>query len=155
MVQNLKWATAHLSRRLGAGALGAGRWGAQAWALGHWAGRWARGRVPGAQRAWAHGRALQAAGPAGARRSERAELAGARQAERAQAERVQAERAQAERGKAGRAAAGARGRAAGASRGGRLGGQCAPGCAQLGQVGVLCTPTQFLARFDSVLFLSH
>ena len=34
-------------------------------------------------------------------------------------------------------------------------GQCAPGCAQLGQVGVLCTLTQFLARFDSVLFLSH
>ena len=42
-VQNLKGATAHLSRRLGAGALGAGRWGAQAWALGRWAGRWALG----------------------------------------------------------------------------------------------------------------
>ena len=41
------------------------------------------------------------------------------------------------------------------ARGSRLGGQCAPGCAQLGQVGVLCTLTQFLARFDSVLFLSH
>ena len=32
---------------------------------------------------------------------------------------------------------------------------CTPGCAQLGQVGVLCTLTQFLTRFDSVLFLSH
>ena len=72
---------------------------------------------------------------------------------------------------AGRAAAGARGaqqarghgmdargRSAGVdrgARGGRLGGQCALGCAQLGQVGVLCTLTQFLARFDSVMFLSH
>ena len=55
-VQNLKGATAHLSRRLGAGALG--RWGAQAWALGRWAGRWARGRVAGAGRAWARGPAL-------------------------------------------------------------------------------------------------
>ena len=50
-VQNLKWATAHLSRRLGAGREGV----------------------------W---QALQAAGRAGARRSGRAELAGARQAER-------------------------------------------------------------------------
>ena len=32
MVQNLKWATAHLSRRLGAGALG--RWALGAGALG-------------------------------------------------------------------------------------------------------------------------
>ena len=36
-VQNLKWATAHLSRRLGAGARRRGRWGA-----GLGAGRWAR-----------------------------------------------------------------------------------------------------------------
>ena len=39
---------------------------------------------------------------------------------------------------------------------------CAPGCAcaRLGvlswaRLGVLCTLTQFLTRFDSVLFLSH
>ena len=78
MVQNLKWATAHLSRRLGAGALGRVGVGAGAlgWVLG--AGRWARGRVAGAGRAWARERALQAAGRAGARRSGRAELAGAR-----------------------------------------------------------------------------
>ena len=91
--------------------------------------------MAGAGNAWARGRATQAAGRAGAMRSGRAELAGARDA-----------------------AAGAKGRAAGVSRGargGRLGGQCAPGCAQLGQVGVLCTLTQFLARSDSVLFLSH
>ena len=74
MVQNLKWGTAHLSRRLGAGARRRGSW--------------ARGRVAGAGRAWACGRALQAAGRAGARRSGRAELVGARQTERAQAERA-------------------------------------------------------------------
>ena len=98
------------------------------------AGRWARGRVAGAGRAWARERALQAVGRAGSGRSGRAEQA------------------------RGGAAAGSRGRAVGAgrgARGGRLGGQCAPGCAQLGQVRVLCTLTQFLAWFDSVLFLSH
>ena len=99
-LQNLKWATAHLSRRLGAG-------------------RWARGRVAGARRAWVHGRALQAAMRAGAGRSGRTELAGAQQAERAAGgargrlgERQQARgaRQQARRG-ARQAQAGARGAA--------------------------------------------
>ena len=58
-LQNLKWATAHLSRRLGAGARRRGRWGA-----GLGAGCWARGRVAGG---WARAgsgmtRALQATG---------------------------------------------------------------------------------------------
>ena len=61
-VQNLKGATAHLSRRLGAGALGRAGVGA-----GLGAGHWARGRVAGAGRAWARGPALQAAKRAGRR----------------------------------------------------------------------------------------
>ena len=142
MVQNLKWATAHMSRRLGAGALG--RAGVGVGALG-----WARGRVAGAGRAWARGLALQAAGRMGAAgvRSWRAHgRLGERQQARGAAQQV--------RGALQQARGGARQAQAGA-RGGQLGGQCAPGCAQLGQVGVLCTLTQFLARFDSVLFLSH
>ena len=63
-VQNLKWATAHLSRRLGAGARRRERWGA-----GLGAGSWARGRVAGAGRAWARRRALQAVRRPGAGRS--------------------------------------------------------------------------------------
>ena len=63
----------------------------------------------------------------------------------------------ARQGRAGRWGRGSRGGRG--ARGVRLGrwarGQCAPGCAQLGQGGVLCTLTQFLARLDSVLFLSH
>ena len=59
MVQNLKWATAHLSRRLGAGALGAGALGragvgagALGWALGTgregvWQALGVRGRAGG------------------------------------------------------------------------------------------------------------
>ena len=129
--------------------------------LGSWAGRWAR--LLG----------MQALGARGARRRT---CVGAR----ARAQVGAGARGARARGKAsGRSgvggsdarggARGARGRAgsawargarppAGVGRaawGGRLDCQCAPGCAQLGQVWVLCTLTQFLARFDSVLFLSH
>ena len=100
--------------------------------------RWAGvGARAGAATSWARGRKAQRACRAGGRAAGRARAGGAR-------------------GRLGArgAVAGARGAAAGA-RGSRLGGQYAPGCAQLGQVGVLCTLTQFLARFDSVLFLSH
>ena len=127
---------------VGALAAGHGRWAGR-WALGERAcgRRWACvGARAGAAGSWACGRALQVAGRAAA--GARGAAAGARGA------------AAGARG----AAAGAQARAAGAGRGtlgGRLGGQCAPGCAQLGQVGVLCTLTQFLAWFDSVLFLSH
>ena len=111
--------------------------------LGSWAGRWAR--LLGAGRAGV--RSWRARGRRRARQAGR-ETACARGAV------AGARGAQQER----RHGRNARGRAAGAgrgARGGRLGGQCAPGCAQLGQVGVLCTLTQFLVRFDSVLFLSH
>ena len=79
-VHNLKWATAHLSRRLGAG-----RWGAQAWALGWALGeracgrRWAcvgeRSRQLGAPAPGAAG--AQACGVDGARGRQGARVAGA------------------------------------------------------------------------------
>ena len=106
------------------------------------------GARAGAAGSWVPGRCRQL----GARSWRASGRRSARQAERAAAGARDA--AVGARG----TAACARGRAAGAgrgARGGRLGGQCAPGCAQLGQVGVLCTLTQFLARFDSVQFLSH
>ena len=68
-----------------AGARRRGRWAGR-WASGLAAGAgraWASGLAAGAGRAWARGQALQAVGPAGARRNGRAELAGARQAESA------------------------------------------------------------------------
>ena len=73
MVQNLKWAIAHLSRRLGVGALGVGRWGVGARRRGRWGtglgagqeGVWqalgVRGRASGRCRQLG-ARALQAAG---------------------------------------------------------------------------------------------
>ena len=94
-----------------------GCWGMQAWALGRagvgagarrrgrWAGRWVSRRAAGAGRAWARGRALQATGRVGARRSGRAEQAGARQAEHA----ADGGRGRRSARQAGRVAAGARG----------------------------------------------
>ena len=98
-------------------------------------------------------------GRAGSRRALGAKRKRARQASGSR--RKRAERA----GREAAGAAGARGSRGGrGARGVRPGraasaawarGQCAPGCAQLGQVGVLCTLTRFLARFDSVFFPSH
>ena len=92
-VQNLKWATAHMSRRLGVG-----RWGAQAWALGVgregvWQALGVRGRVGGrCRQLGARARAAGARGMRGrARRvrgrgaAGRAELAGHRRCARGHA----------------------------------------------------------------------
>ena len=117
------------------------------------------GSAAGAQAARRAGAGRHGAGRALPRRAGngRALGAGAHGRRAAVGAGAQGARQQVWQGRAGRWAGGSRGGmgARGVRPGRWAGGQCAPGCAQLGQVGVLCTLTQFLARFDSVLFLSH
>ena len=123
MVQNLKWATAHLSRRLG-----------------HWvrraSGRW----VLGAERAGA-GRGAQGAGrPASGTAWARGALARARQGERAWAPATCGARGGA-RGVRGRARrAGERGKRRQGRAGRPAGRPVRVWCAQLGQVGCFGAP---------------
>ena len=116
-------------RALGRAGVGAGALG---WALGERQALGVRGRAVG--RCSQLG--ARAQGAAGVRSWRARGRRSARQAGR------EAAGARTRNGRAGARGHGmdARGRAAGAGR---------------GQVGVLCTLTQFLARFDSVLFLSH
>ena len=138
----LRWATAQVSLRLGAGRVGAGRAGTTQAA-------WARGRAPALGRQ-ALGRwgALGVAGM-GVRSAGEHERGAARHGVRgAQA----AWKARARQG-----AAGARTRhgRVGACGRHRLGGLCAPGVRSWARLGVLLHLTQFLAWFDSVFFPSH
>ena len=167
MVQNLKWATAHLSSRLGVG-LGArhsdtarrrgarhagGRWagvGAGGRA-GHWALSAGRRRVAGV-RTLAQGVLALGVGAGARAASERQRRWGTQAAEARRRWGAQASGTKWAR----RALAGAwawatatRGERGGA-RGGRLGGLCASGVCSWARLGVLVHLTQFLAWFDSV-----
>ena len=120
--------------RAGAGRAGVGRTGAEAAGTGA---RWER-------QAWERG----------AQASDRAERHSMARGERRQLGRRVHGRAQQARGHG----MDAQGRAAGAgrgTRGGRLGGLCAPGVRSWARLGVLLHLTQFLAWFNSVFFPSH
>ena len=168
-VQNLKWATAHLSRRLGAGqaqgargacvgsagarwagALGARRQARQAcWGAGPCSGRWGVGRALGA-RLW-HGQACcrRADARASGRRAGRAGERGAQASGRRWRARPRVGERQLGAGAGGRQGAG---RAAGRrwARGARA--AWAPGLALGSALGAL-GPVSI--RFDSFFFLSH
>ena len=141
MVQNLKWATTHLSRRLGAG-LGARHSDTARRCAGEARGKQARRRRHGRAGARALGRwERRASGRAGH----------ARQADAGQARGRRARAAGARHGRAVGRHAG-RGRRVGHGRLGGLGGAWA--CSWANGLCTWCTQP-ILTLFDSVFFLSH